>query len=82
MDGITQCFCQSRVRRKFIDAPPKNIEGPDTTMPVQTIRAINKLFKIEHSLENELGDKYKKERLKQAKPEVEALGYYLIIKMD
>lgn len=70
--GVVQCFCWSHVRRKFADALPKNIESSEATIPTKAIGFINKLFKIEQILENESAEKRQKERLKQAKPELEA----------
>ncbi|MHC1748078.1 MAG: IS66 family transposase [Cellulosilyticaceae bacterium] len=72
VDGVTQCFCWSHVRRKFVDALPKNLESPESTIPAKAIKFINKLFKIEQELENASAEKRQKERLEQAKPELKA----------
>ena len=62
------------MRRKFADALPKNIESSEVTITAQAIGFINKLFKIEQTLEGESVEKRQKERFKQAKPELEAFG--------
>lgn len=51
---------------------PRNQKDQRQPTLGQTIGYINKLFKIEQALENELADKRKKERLKQEKPKLEA----------
>ena len=55
-----------------MDALPKNLESPESTIPAKAIKFINKLFKIEQELENISADKRQKERLEQAKPELKA----------
>lgn len=72
VDDVTQCFCWSHVRRKFVDSLPKNLESPEATIPAKAIKFINKLFKIEQELEDESAENRQKKRLEQAKPELEA----------
>ena len=60
VDDVTQCFCWSHVRRKFVDALPKKLESPEVTIPSKAIKFINKLFKIEQALENESAENLQK----------------------
>jgi hypothetical protein len=61
-------MCWTHLRRKFVDALPKDINSPEATLPSQGITYCNKLFEIEKTLENLSGDQRKSERLKQEKP--------------
>jgi len=49
---ITRCLCWTHLRRKFVDALPKDIHSPEATLPSKGIRFCNKLFKIEKTLED------------------------------
>jgi hypothetical protein len=68
VENITRCLCWSHLRRNFVDALPKDIRGPDDTLPGQGIAYCNKLFEIEKTLEDLVGEQRKSERLKQEKP--------------
>ncbi|MDF2614067.1 MAG: transposase [Clostridia bacterium] len=70
--GVTQCFCFSHLRRKFVDALPKDVKSPEATIPAKAIEYINKLFKIEQNLEKLSAYERKDQRLKQEKPVLEA----------
>jgi transposase len=70
--GVTQCFCFSHLRRKFVDALPKDVKSPEITIPAKAIEYINKLFKIEQNLEKLSAYERKDQRLKQEKPVLEA----------
>lgn len=72
VDNITRCLCWSHLRRNFVDALPKNIRGPDDTLPGQGIFYCNKLFEIEKTLEDLSGEERKAERLKQEMPLLDA----------
>jgi len=69
---IIRCLCWSHLRRKFVDALPKDIHSPDATYTGQGIRYCNKLFEIEKTLEDQTSEKRKQERLKQEKPVLDA----------
>jgi len=72
VEKITQCFCWTHLRRKFVDALPKDIHGPDATLPSQGITFCNKLFEIEKNLEKLSSDERKSQRLEQEKPVLDA----------
>lgn len=72
LPGVTRCFCWSHLRRYFVDALPKGIQGKDTTIPVQAIEYINKLFELEKNLEVLSPAGRKEQRLIQEKPVLEA----------
>jgi hypothetical protein len=77
VDNITRCLCWSHLRRKFVDALPKDILGPDDTLPGQGISYCNKLFEIEGTLENLTSENRKSERLKQEKPVLDAFWAWI-----
>jgi transposase len=72
VENITRCLCWSHLRRKFVESLPKDIRGPDDTIPGQGITYCNKLFAIEKTLEDLPREKRKSERLKQEKPVLDA----------
>jgi len=72
VDNITRCLCWTHLRRKFVEALPKDIRDSEDTLPGQGIAYCNKLFEIEKTLENLTSEERKKERLKQEKPVLEA----------
>jgi len=72
VENITRCLCWSHLRRKFVDAIPKDIRGPDATLANQGITYCNTLFEIEKNLEDLSSEDRKNERLKQEKPVLEA----------
>ena len=55
-----------------MEALPKGIQGKDTTIPVQAIEYINKLFELEKNLEVLSPVGRKEQRLIQEKPVLEA----------
>jgi hypothetical protein len=75
--GITRCLCWSHVRRKFVDALPKDVHRPEATLASQGITYCNKLFEIEKSLEELSSKERKAERLKQEKPVLEAFWAWI-----
>ena len=70
--GITRCLCWSHLRRYFVDALPKDIKSPESTIPGQAIVYINKLFEIEKKLEILSPEGRKEQRLIQETPVLEA----------
>jgi len=48
--GITRCLCWSHLRRYFVEALPKDIDRPETTLPATAIQYINQLFDFEKKL--------------------------------
>lgn len=74
---ITGCLCWSHLRRKFVDALPKDIHSPEATLPSQGITFCNKLFEIEKMLENLSSEQRKSDRLKQEKPVLEAFWAWI-----
>ncbi|MCM3082227.1 transposase, partial [Brevibacillus invocatus] len=75
--GIKRCLCWTHLRRKFVDALPKDIQSPESTLPGQGITFCNKLFEIEKTLENLSSEQRKSERLKQEKPVLEAFWAWI-----
>jgi hypothetical protein len=74
---ITRCLCWSHLRRKYVDALPKDIHSPEATIPSQGITFCNKLFEIEKTLENLSSEQRRWERLKQEKPVLEAFWAWI-----
>lgn len=77
VENITQCLCWTHLRRNFVDALPKDIRGPDDTLPGQGIHYCNKLFEIEKTLEDLSSEKRMSERLKQEKPVLDAFWVWV-----
>jgi len=69
---ITRCFCWTHMRRKFVDALPKDLKSPEATLASQGILYCNQLFKIEKELASLLSEERKQQRQKQEKPVLEA----------
>lgn len=72
VDNLTRCLCWSHLRRKFVEALPKDIHSPEATLPGQGISYCNQLFEIEKSLENLTREERKFKRLSQAVPVLDA----------
>lgn len=72
LPDVTRCFCWSHLRRFFVDALPKGIQEKNTTIPVQAIEYINKLFELEKNLEVLSPEGRKKQHLIREKPVLEA----------
>ncbi|OPX86970.1 MAG: Transposase IS66 family protein [Pelotomaculum sp. PtaB.Bin104] len=77
VEKITRCLCWTHLRRKFVDALPKDIRSPDATFPSQGITFCNKLFEIEKALEKLSSEERKSERLKQEKPVLDAFWAWI-----
>lgn len=75
--GITRCLCWTHLRRKFVDALPKDVQSPEAPLPSQGITFCNKLFEMEKKLEDLSNEQRKLERLKQEKPVLEAFWAWI-----
>jgi transposase len=69
---IIRCLCWAHLRRYFVDALPKDIKSPESTLPSLGIGYCNKIFEIEKTLEGLSREERKSERLKQEKPVLDA----------
>lgn len=69
---VTRCLCWAHLRRKFVDALPKDTHNPEATLPSEGIAYCNKLFEIEKSLENLSSEQRQMERLEREKPVLDA----------
>lgn len=69
--NVTRCFCWAHLRRKFVDALPKDLQDQKAAIPSQGIRFCNQLFQIEKQLETLTSKERKNECLKQEKPVLE-----------
>lgn len=70
--NITRCLCWAHLRRKFVDALPKDLKDQRATIPNEGINYCNRLFAIEKQLEHLTSDEREIQRLKQLKPVLEA----------
>ena len=70
--NVTRCFCWSHLRRYFVEALPQGITDPESTIPGQAIRSINRLFELEKNLEVLSAEGKKEQRLIQEVPVLEA----------
>ena len=70
--NVTRCLCWAHLRRKFVDALPKDTHNPEATLPSEGIAYCNKLFEIEKSLENLSSEQRQMERLEREKPVLDA----------
>jgi len=70
--NIKRCLCWSHVRRYFVDALPKDVKSPGSTLAQQGIAYCNKLFNIEEKLKDLPTEERRVERLKQEIPLLEA----------
>ena len=50
--GVTRCLCCTHLRRAFVNAPPKDIHGPEASKPAEAVLQLNKLFEIEKELDS------------------------------
>ena len=80
--GITRCLCWSHARRYFADALPKDIKSAEVTLPQQGLAYCNKLFEIEQKLKDFSPKDRKEERLKLAKPVLEAFWSWVDLNMN
>jgi transposase len=69
--NVTRCFCWSHLRRYFVDALPKDVTNPESTIPKQAIEYCNKLFKLEEEMEKFSPNERKNQRQKRSKRLVE-----------
>lgn len=69
---ITRCLCWAHLRRKFVDALPKDTQHPEATLPSDGIAYCNKLFEIEKSLETLSSEERHRIRLEREKPVLDA----------
>ena len=65
--NVKRCLCFTHLRRSFVDALPKDVRSPEATKPAEAIRQLNKLFDVEHELENLTPEQKQKERLSREK---------------
>lgn len=74
---VTRCLCWAHLRRKFVDALPKDLKNPANTLPAKGIRFCNELFEIEKELEHLESDKRKEQRLERELPVLEAFWTWI-----
>ena len=74
---ITRCLCWAHLRRKFIDALPKDTKNPEVAISSKGIKFCNKLFEIEKTLQELSNEKRKIQRLEQEKPVLEAFWLWV-----
>lgn len=70
--NITRCLCWAHLRRKFVDALPKDLKDQRATISNEGINYCNRLFAIEKQLEHLTSNEREIQRLKQLKPVLEA----------
>ena len=80
--NIKRCLCWSHVRRYFVDALPKDVKSPGTTLAQQGIAYCNKLFNIEEKLKDLPTEERRVERLKQEIPVLEAFWAWVDINLE
>lgn len=80
--GVTRCLCWSHARRYFTDALPKDIKSPEGTLPKQGLGYCNKLFEIEKELKDLSPEDRKEQRLKLAKPVLEAFWSWVDLNIN
>lgn len=49
--SVKRCYCWTPLRRKFVEALPKELKNAEEPLSAQGIRYINRLFEIESKLE-------------------------------
>ncbi len=74
---VTRCLCWAHLRRKFVDALPKDIKNAKATIPSQGIEFCNQLFSIEKELETLDSNQRKIQRLKQELPVLDAFWSWI-----
>ena len=72
VSDVTSCYCWSHVRRKFVDALPKDIKSAEATLPAKAIDWINQLFSLEKSFDTLCQAERYNKRLEKEKPILEA----------
>jgi len=75
---VIRCMCWAHLRRKFVDALPKNNQISKGTLASEGIEYCNQLFKIEKNLEDlECKNERKTQRLNQAMPILDAFWSWI-----
>jgi len=72
VEKIIRCYCWAHVRRKFVDALPKDEKSPEATLAAQGIHYCNQLFEMEKVLQGLSADERFEERLTKQKPRLGA----------
>jgi transposase len=72
VENIIRCYCWAHVRRRFVDALPKDVQSTEATIAAQGIQCCNQLFEMEKNLRDLPADKRHNERLTKQMPMVEA----------
>lgn len=76
--NVVRCMCWAHLRRKFVDALPKNVKDPSETLAGQGIEYCNQLFKIEKDLEAlECKEERKAKRLELEQPILDAFWSWI-----
>lgn len=75
--SVKRCYCWTHLRRKFVEALPKELKNSEETLSAQGIRYINKLFEIESKLEGLSSEERKEQRLLQEKPVLDAFWLWV-----
>ena len=72
--GVTRCLCWAHLRRKFVDAIPKDLKDPNSDIASKGIKFCNQLFEIEKEIEEMKlkPDKIKVKRLELEKTVLDA----------
>ncbi len=72
VEKIIRCYCWAHVRRKFVDALPKDVQSPEVTLAAQGIQFCNQLFEMEKVFRDLSQEERYKERLAKQMPMLEA----------
>lgn len=72
VEKMIRCYCWAHVRRKFVDALPKDVQSAEATIAAQGIQFCNQLFEMEKALRGLPVDERYKERLAKQIPMLEA----------
>ena len=75
--SVKRCYCWTHLRRKFVEALPKDLKNSEETLSAQGIQYINKLFEIESRLEGLSSEEKKEQRLLQEKPVLDAFWSWI-----
>ena len=72
VEKMIRYYCWAHVRRKFVDALPKDVQSPEATLAAQGIQFCNQLFEMEKTLRDLPVDERYQERLTKQMPMLEA----------
>lgn len=72
VEKVIRCYCWAHVRRKFVDAIPKDTTSSEATVPAQGVAFCNQLFEVEKMLKELPPDQRQQERLAREIPMLEA----------